>query len=231
MDKPIAPVTAESLWQLVRSARFVWRLSQAAGYTRNTGYESEFLVARELYRGTYYVSDLIEGGTQSIDSEAMIYTEGVDEELFVGQRIPAENCYRFFDLHFHPDRTLWPEPSEPDLGSAQAYMSQGPPNPRVDVRPIGAVAHALDDGDIVALFYQKNVPGDIEQLTRFRDLVGEIYNDDFDASRAADALEQSGLFRAERFLLKRGQRYRPSRRDRAKFSRFAHTPSDGRTQR
>ena len=223
-----AEVKEEDLIKLLRSMPFHRSLRQAAAFAKTTGYESAFCVARDFYRGSYYVSRMLEGTTESLMNDNRTYRGELTDFDFGEQNISYESCYRFFDLHFHPDKTKCPVPSYPDLRAAQISLDAWDADEQVDVRPIMAVSHILEDDNIIVLLYQKSVEADIERTFAFRtmehDLATMTFTDPIDV---VDYLEQSGLFHADILTLEKRLAYWPNSRDYNRLKRFAHTPRQG----
>jgi len=225
MDKPLAEVGEDDVIRLFRSIQFRRSLKQAATFTKGTGYESAFRVIRDFYLGSYYVSRILEGTTENFATENRTYAGELADFDFGEQTVPFDCCYRFLNLHFHPDITKCPIPSYPDLLTSQTSLEDWEAYERVDVRPIIGVAHVLQDDRIVTLLYQKSIRGDIEQTHAFRELKVNFPKIDFvDPLDVVDYLDASGLFHADILTLEKKHAYRPDEKDYNKLRRFAHTP-------
>jgi hypothetical protein len=96
--------------------------------------------------------------------------------------------------------------------------------PRIDARPVMAVAHLLDNGNVHALLYQKDISGDFEDIAAFRNVIEDLGSADVDPPDWARHLEQCGLFRAETLLLTKESGYHTSLKDRTRLRRFVHSP-------
>ena len=224
MNKPLAEVREDDVIKLFRSMPFGKSLRQAAGFTKRTGYESGFLVARDLYSGSRYVSSMCKGTTENFQSEHINH-DGFFDFDFGDQNVSFERCYRFLDLHFHPDITGYPKPSCLDLQLAQEDCDRRSGCEDVDARPIIAVAHVLEDDQIVTLLYQKSIEADIEQMQDFKELDFDLSAiDSIDPGYVVDCLEGSGLFYADILTLEKKCVYRPNDNDYNKLKRFVHTP-------
>lgn len=225
MTKALAEVKEDDVIKLFQSVPFRRSLRQAATFTKITGYESAFRVARDFYRGFYYVSGVLEGTTENLHAKNRTYAGELADFNFGEQNVSSERCYRFFALHFHPDVTKCPTPSYPDLQTAQTRFEDWEAYEQVDVRPIITVAHILEDDRIIALLYQKSIEGDIEQMQDFQEVVSDLSTIDFiDPAYVVDCLEGSGLFHANILTLEKKHTYRPNDENSAKLRHFAHTP-------
>lgn len=225
MTHPLAEVREDDVIKLFRSMPFRRSLRQAAAFTKRTGYESAFRVARDFYCGLHYVSGILEGTTEDCKVKNRTYTGELSDFDFGEQKVSSDRCYRFLSLHFHPDTTKCPIPSFGDLRTAQTALEDWEAYEQVDVRPIIAVAHVLEDDRILALVYQKTIEGDIEQMHDFQDLDSILSTIDFpDPSYVVACLEKSGLFYADILTLEKKYAYRPNNNDYHKLKRFVHTP-------
>jgi len=191
----------------------------------NPGVQNRLGVARDFYQGFYYVSGVLEGTTENFHVEERTYEGELTDLDFGEQNVSFDCCYRFFDLHFHPDITKCPKPSYPDLRVAQTSLEDWEAYEDMDVRPIITVAHILEDDRIIALLYQKSIGGDMEQMQDFQELASNLSAIDFiDPAYVVDCLEESGLFYADILTLEKKRAYRPNDEDYDKLKRFTHTP-------
>lgn len=224
MTEPLTEVREDDVIKLFRGMPFRRSLRQAAAFTKTTGYESAFCVARDFYRRLYYVSGVLEGATDNCKVKRT-YAGELAEYDFGEQNVSSHRCYRFLGLHFHPDTTKCPIPSYGDLGIAQIDLDDWQIPEQVDVRPIIAIAHILEDDQIVSLLYQKSIEADIEQMQDFKELDSDLSAIDFiDPAYVVDCLEESGLFYADILTLEKKCAYRPNNNDYNKLKRFVHTP-------
>jgi len=225
MTQPIAEVGMNDVVRLLRSAAFCDSLRQAAAFTKNTGYESAFEVARDLYHGHYYVSRALVGTTENFKTQNRTYAGELVDFDFGGRDVSFDRCYRFLSLHFHPDVTNCPIPSYPDLLTSQTSLEDWELHEQLDVRPIIAVAHVLDDDNIVALIYQKSIRNDIGQTLDFLELKKHLHEMDFfEPLEVVDYLEATNLFHADVLNLDKRRAYHPEDSNYSKLKRFVHTP-------
>jgi len=225
MTRFFTEVKSDDVTKLFRSMPFRSSLRQAAAFTKRTGYESALCVARDFYLGSCYVSRMLKGTTEGFEINGRTYGGRLADYDFGEQNIHFEHCYRFLGLHFHPDLTECPIPSSRDLMTAQGGTEPWDAYESIDVRPIIAVAHILENNRIVALLYQKSIEGDIEHMQDFQDLNSDLYAIDFPAPPyVVDCLEESGLFYADILTLEKKRHYSPNKKDYAKLKRFTSTP-------
>jgi len=226
MNKSLVKVREDDVIKIFQGIPFRKSLGQAAAFTKQTGYESGLLVVRDLYSSSYYVSRMRKGTTDGFKAEDIIY-DGSFNFDFGEQNVSFDRCYRFLDLHFHPEITECPEPSCPDLQLAQEDTNPQNECGDVDVRPIVGVAHILEDDMVITLLYQKRVESNIEiekapTLVKIGDDLSTV--DIPDSSYIVDCLEKSKLFYADMLTLEKKHAYRPNDEDCNKLRRFVHTP-------
>lgn len=225
MSRKFAKVREDDMIKLFVSIPFRRSLSEDAAFTKNTGYESAFRVARDFYIGRCHVSEILRGRAEDLDVEGRTYEGEFADFDFSTQAISSNRCHRFLDLHFHPGVTKWPVPSYADLLGSQASVDGWEPHWQVDVRPVVVVAHVLENDDIVTLLYQKKYGGYIGQMQRLEELESDLYKAAIsEPSRAVDYLEASGIFSADILTLKKKYSYRPPKEDNPKLTRYVHTP-------
>lgn len=222
-----AEVTEDDVIRLFQSIPFRRSLRQAAAFTKSTGYESAFCVARDFFRGSCYVSRMLAGTAENIETDNRTYRGELADFDFGEQDVSNKRCYRFFDLHFHPDISNCPVPSYPDLLGAQTSLEPWDDG-QIDVRPIIAVSHILGDDKLVILLYQKVVESDIERTLACQKIKYDLPTVTFiHPQDVVDYLQQSGLFRADILRFEKRYAYRPDRADYSKLKRYVHTPHRG----
>jgi len=224
MSRNFAQVGEDDVIKLFVSMPFRRSLRQAAAYTRDTGYESAFRVARDLYTGCCYVSGILRGKAEDLDVEGRTYEGAFADFDFGNQVISSNRCHRFLALHFHPEVTKWPVPSYSDLLGSQVDMDLES-HQRADIRPIMVIAHTLRNEDIFALLYQSNYGGLLGQVRDLEELECDLNKASIsEPSRAVGCLEASGIFSADTLNLEKKYAYRPSKEDYPKLRRYVHTP-------
>jgi hypothetical protein len=225
MSEVFTEVIEDDVTKLFQSIPFRVSLRQASGFTKRTGYESGFRVVRDLYSGTYYVSRVVEGVTDGFNFEDEVFDTKFDNFEFEGQNIPFDRCYQFLRLHFHPESTKYPIPSYDDLLTSEADIENWKTQERIEVRPIIAISHILNDDTVISLLYQKKCSTKIGQLQALKELDSDLNNIVIaNPSEAVGYLEESGLFHADIITLEKRRHYSPNKKDYAKLTLFAHTP-------
>ena len=106
MDYGRLDVTEKELLDLIQSDEFRGRLGRAARLTMQTGHETGFRLYRDVERAADYLSPVVEGGTDEIDSR--VYDEWERETLpdwptENGSDGPTENGFYLLLFHFHPE--------------------------------------------------------------------------------------------------------------------------------
>lgn len=225
MYEHFAEVREDDVIKLFRGVPFRTSLRKAANFTKDTGYESTFRVARDFYNGVCHVSGIIKGNTEDTDNESRAYADEFGDFDFDGEIISSDPCHRFVDLHFHPEATRYPVPSYEDLLGSQVYTDDRPLHKQIDIRPVIVVSHVLGNGDVIALLYQKKFANNIRQASGLEELKFALHETVISGpSNAVDCLERSGLFQADILALGKKYAYRPNKDDYYKLRRFVHTP-------
>jgi hypothetical protein len=225
MNEALAEVREDDVTKLFRNKAFRRNLKQAAIYTKQTGYESGFHVIRDLYLGSYYVSRVTQGITDSLPTEEDLFEKNFNYCEYNEQNDSSGRCYRFFDLHFHPGATKYPIPSYYDLLTSHSNIENGQKNEQLEVCPVMAVSHVLNDDTIISLLYQKIHRFNTIQLQTLKEL-----NSDLDKiaitnpSEVVDYLKRSGLFRADTLILEKKRHYSPNKEDYSRLKAFTCTP-------
>ena len=229
MSEVFPEIGENDVAKLFRGIAFRRNLRQAAAFTKQTGYESGFRVARDFYRGFYYVRRVVEGTTDRSNTEEQLleqlFEKKFDNFEFDGQNVFSGCCYRFFDLHFHPETTKYPIPSYYDLLTSQSSIENHKTHEQIEVCPIMAVSHILGDDTIITLLYQKKCRGNMGQRIALEELDSDLDKIAVtNPSEAVDYLEESGLFHADMITLQKRCGYSPDKKDYPKLRRFVHTP-------
>lgn len=225
MSEVFTEVREDDVTKLFRSMPFRGSLRQAGDFTKQTGYESGFRVVRDFYSGTYYVSGVVEGITDGFNFEDKVFDEKFDNFEFEGQNVPFGRCYQFLRLHFHPEITKYPIPSYDDLLTSEADIENWKTQERIEVCPIIAISHILNDDTIISLLYQKKCSSKIRQLQALKELDSDLNKIVIaNPSEAVDYLEQSGLFYADTITLEKRRGYSPDKEDCHKLKRFVRPP-------
>lgn len=138
MEKP-GPIGVKELSEIFRSKSFDRLLRESALHTFNTGYESGFLVKRNL-QDRFLYSEVAVGGTEYLEQET------IDEDYLNPRR-----SYGVLNLHFHPSAEGYVCPSDMDIG----YFNSLRERAGVNCKPIGGVAQIDFDKNIDMLLLQE----------------------------------------------------------------------------
>lgn len=221
MNKGLSEVREDDVIKLFRSIPFRGSLRQAGGFTKQTGHESGFRVVRDLYSGTCYFSKVVKGTTVGFGN----HEDEIDNFEFKGQNVPFKRCHAFLDLHFHPEITKYPVPSYDDLLDSEADIENYKTHERIEVCPIMAISHILNDDTVISLLYQKKFSGEIRQLQTLRELDSDLDKIAItNPSKVVDYLKSSGLFYADILILEKRRHYIPDKEDYPRLKLFANTP-------